>query len=237
MTSLRVPEGRQPLIVPWSRRADARGLGALWHADIKAWSVPLADAARTPRELLPIRDRPGLDPPYIRINLIPQSSWGRNLRSMMTPDQWRSFKRERVYSTTGSLCLVCGGRGPEWPVEADEVWQFDDAKGVQRLAAVVPLCPDCHEVRSAGLATTNGRAEIAARHLAWVERDKPQNARRRIADSLTVWQKRSRRRWSIDLAVMEHRYGMVLAHDDAKTQDVHDELVADARRRARRRRP
>lgn len=227
------PDDVQILLVPYARRGEARGLGATWDGGLRAWTMPRRAAADMPRGLLPLRDRPGLAPPILRINLVPQTSWGRNLRALMDKEAWSSFARTHVYRSTGSLCLVCGGRGPDWPVEADEVWHFDDATGMQRLAAVVPLCPACHEVRSAGLATANGRARDAARHLAWVERITQAAAKRRIDEALQVWVARSRRKWTIDVSIMSERYGIDVVHDDAVTRDVNAQLVAEARERAR----
>lgn len=228
-------DARQRLIVPYHRRDEARSIGASWDAAERRWTIERPLVSGVPRDLLPIRDRPGLAPPYIRINLVPQTSWGRNVRALVDRDVWRTFAREKVYATTGFLCLVCGGRGDQWPVEADEVWHFDEAAGIQRLAAVVPLCPACHEVRSCGLATTNGRAEHAARHLAWVERTPVEQARRRIRDALVQWRSRSARRWAIDVSLMATRHGIDITHDARLTDAVNAELLADARRRSRRR--
>lgn len=226
-----LPAGRQPLLVSYDMRDEARRMHAQWHADVKAWSIADADLGMVPRAMLPVRDRPGLEPPYILINLVPQTSWGRNLRAMMTKDEWRGFARAEVYARTGSMCLICGGRGEEWPVEADEVWRFDDATGVQTLHDVVPLCPACHEVRTAGLATANGRAEDAARHLAWVERITVKAARERIVDAMKVWGRRSRRRWAIDVSMMERRFGLKLEHQDELTDAVNTELIGQSKRR------
>ena len=229
----RVPKGRVPLLVAKEHRDQAKRLNATWHPDICAWNLPLAEIDRVPRHMLPVRDRPGLAPPYIRINLVPQTSWGRNIRALVDKDTWRAFCREHIYASTGSLCLICGGRGPQWPVEADEVWRFDDAAGVQRLHGIVPLCPACHEVRTAGLATANGRAQAAATHLAWVERITVSEARKRIQSSLDEWQLRSRRTWAIDLSYMEARYGIHLEHDDKATAAINQQLVNEARNRSR----
>lgn len=222
---------RQPLLVSWDRRDEVRRLGARWDPDARIWDIDRNAADTVSRDMLPLRDRPGVAAPYIRINLIPQTSWGRNLRSLMPREEWKAFARRHVYALTGSACLVCGGRGPKWPVEADEVWHFDDEAGVQRLAAVVPLCPACHEVRSAGLATANGRGEDAARHLAWVDRTSLADARRRISDALRTWRVRSRRPWRIDLTIMKDQYGMDIVHEQSLTQGANDQLVAAARAR------
>ena len=226
-------DDRQPLLVPCDLRDEARRIGARWDPDLRVWSIARSHSSKAPRRMLPLRDRPGVEPPYIRINLIPQTSWGRNLRALMPKDEWREFARRHVYARTGSVCLVCGGRGPEWPVEADEVWRFDD--GVQRLVDVVPLCPCCHEVRSAGYATSHGRGEDAARHLAWVERIALPNARTRIADALETWQHRSRRVWHIDTSIMEQRHGIRIEHHTGRTDGINAQLVGEARRRSSRR--
>lgn len=229
------PPDRQVLLVPYSRREDARRLGAVWTPEMRAWTIA-ADADKTPfRSVLPIRDRPGVEAPFLRINLVPQTSWGRNLRALMRRESWQDFARDEIYSTTGSLCLVCGGRGDQWPVEADEVWRFDDSAGVQRLNAVVPLCPACHEVRTCGLAYARGRTEAVVRHLAWVERISPKAARARVDDALSTWARRSRRQWRIDLSMMEERYGIRIEHDPARTQIAHDALIDEAERRSGRR--
>lgn len=229
----RVPDGRQPLLVPLVIKDEAKQLGAQWHADCKIWSVPAGKLESIPRSMLPIRDRPGLDPPYIVINLVPQTSWGRNMRALMGKDAWRDFARSRVYALTGSVCLVCGGRGPQWPVEADEVWRYDDAKGTQSLHKVIPLCPSCHEVRTCGLAVANGRDREAAEHLAWVERIPVKQARKRIDQALKTWERRSHREWTVDLSAAKEKYGIDLKHDRSLTDGVNSQLVQEAGRRAR----
>lgn len=230
----RVPEGRQPLLVPQGLRDTARQLGATWHADCKIWSMPSDKLKNVPRSMLPIRDRPELVPPYLIINLVPQTSWGRNMRAMMTKDEWKAFARTRIYALTGSVCLVCGGRGSHWPVEADEVWRYDDDRLIQRLHKVVPLCPLCHEVRTCGLASANGREYEVARHLAWVERIPVKQARNRIAKAMIKWQERSQENWTIDLSAAKEKYGINLKHENKLTDEVNSRLVQQASKRYRR---
>jgi len=229
----RVPEGRQPLLVPQGLRDTARKLGATWHSDCKIWSLPYDNLESVPRSMLPIRDRSGLEPPYLVINLVPQTSWGRNMRAMMTKDEWKAFVREKIYALTGSVCLVCGGRGSNWPVEADEVWRYDDDRLIQHLHKVVPLCPSCHEVRTCGLATANGREYEVTKHLAWVERIPVKQAQNRINRAMAKWQKRSQKSWSINLSAAKEKYGIDLKHDNRLTDEVNFELVRQASRRHR----
>ncbi len=229
--SIRPPEGRQHLLMAPGNSDLAKSLGATWDPELFAWSVESSRRDEMPRILLPTRDRPGLPPPYLTIALVPQTSWGRNIRALMGREAWSAFAKEQIYPSTGRLCRVCGGRGPEWPVEADEVWRYDDRTGVQSLHAIVPLCPACHEVRSAGFAVTNGRRRNIVRHLAWVERGSEADAAAVIEAALVTWRKRTRREWIIDLSHMRTRYGIDLVHDRFATDAIHDEIVADAVRR------
>lgn len=229
--TIRPPEDRQPLLVPPGNAAGMRELEASWSSDLRMWTVERSRAPEMPRSMLPTRDRPDVAGPLIVIALVPQTSWGRNLRAVMGRDAWRPFVREHVYPTTGSVCRICGGRGDRWPVEADEVWRYDDSRGIQTLHGIVPLCPACHEVRSAGLAVRNGRRKAIVEHLSWVERIRTRDAGDRVDAALAQWASRSRRTWRIDLSLMETRYGMPMSHDTAATDDVNRRLVAEARGR------
>lgn len=41
--------------------------------------------------------------------------------------------RRQAYEQAGKRCRVCGGRGPQWPVEAGEAWDYEDATHTQTL--------------------------------------------------------------------------------------------------------
>lgn len=228
--TIRPHDDRQPLLVPPGNAGRMRSIGAVWDHDLRMWTIARADSGHVPRTMLPTRDRPGVAPPYLVIALVPQTSWGRNLRAIMGREAWRPFVRDHVYPTTGSVCRICGGRGEKWPVEADEVWRYDDSRGIQTLHGIVPLCPACHEVRSAGLAVRNGRRKAIIEHLAWVERIRTRDAGDRIEAALRQWASRSRRTWRIDLSLMETRYGMAMTHDAVHTDEVNRRLIQEARR-------
>jgi hypothetical protein len=46
------------------------------------------------------------------------------------------------------------------------VWVYDHEAKIQRLERLVALCPACHEVKHAGLASKRGRLEAVIDHLA-----------------------------------------------------------------------
>lgn len=221
--------------MPFEDGNEARAAGATYDPASKHWfAVPGCSLAGLV-QWLPLRHRQHIDPPYIRINLIPQTSWGANVRAILTPEQWRSLRRDHIYPSTGRCCLVCGGRGEAWPVEADEVWHFDDQAKIQKLVAIVPLCPACHEVRSVGLASTNGRLHHATKHLAWVNRWSLSQATHAIDAAFNQWRARSRQRWSIDYSHLERVYGISARWDEAKVCQINRGLIEEAQSRRRRR--
>ena len=222
---------RQALLVPYADRENVRALGAQWDKHDRVWTIEAGTAV--PRQYLPLRDRPGLKPPYIRINLIPQTSWGMNLRAMMPKPEWKAFIKEHVYSSTGSRCLVCGERGPEWPVEADEIWKFDDNKRIQTLVGIVPLCPDCHSVRTCGFARAQGRENEVVKHLAWVERIGRKSAQFTINQAIMRWEQRSRKKWTIDISFMERHYGIPIQWNEEAAREANISLRREDARRTR----
>lgn len=98
----------------------------------------------------------------LKIELVPSSSWGNNLRSEanLKRKEWDTL-RKACYEKAGHKCEVCGGVG--WRtykgvrksiVECHEVWAYDDEKGVQTLEGLVALCPTCHRAKHLGFAYT-----------------------------------------------------------------------------------
>jgi hypothetical protein len=135
----------------------------------------------------------------LTIELVPQTCWFSNVRDQVSPQDWDRIRRQ-VYENADRRCEVCGGRGPRHPVECHEVWEYDEAAGVQRLVRMVALCPACHEVKHIGLAGIRGRADLASEHLARVNGWSSEVADRYIQEAFATWRSRSARSWSLDVA-------------------------------------
>jgi hypothetical protein len=148
-------------------------------------------------------------PPSLYVDLVPQTAWASNLRSVLSEEEWGVCKR-LAYARAGHRCEVCGGRGPKWPVEAHERWDYDDAGGVQTLVDLVALCPDCHEASHMGLASVNGRMEAALAHMARVNGWTAAQAREHARAAFAAWSARSDRRWLLD-ARWVLRHGIPIA--------------------------
>jgi len=137
------------------------------------------------------------------VQLVPATSFGQNLRALLCEADWDRLRRA-TYRAAGYRCEVCGGRGPDHPVECHELWVYDDQAHVQRLERLVALCPDCHAVAHIGHARVTGRDRAARNHMARVNGWTGSQVDGHLAKAYTVWERRSRHPWSLDLEHLAH---------------------------------
>src|SRR4051794_19953715 len=61
--------------------------------------------------------------PRLTIELVPRTCWLSNVRNHVEKSQW-DFIRKSVYLKASNKCEICGGKGPKWPVECHEIFEF-----------------------------------------------------------------------------------------------------------------
>lgn len=133
------------------------------------------------------------------IQLIPQPTWGINVRSKLRPEDWKRLRREARESHPPT----CGGcRKPladsSW--HAHEVWRFDDQKLTQRLIDIVPVCPQCHHAIHIGRAHATGTFEQAVEHLRIVNFMNDSELETYLTLHFALWQRRSSKGpWTVDI--------------------------------------
>ena len=138
----------------------------------------------------------------LTIELVPSSTWGFNLRSMLSKSEWDKV-RKSVYEKANNKCEICGGVGPKWPVECHEIWHYEEQTKTQKLCGLIALCPKCHQVKHMGRTMSIGKGEQAKRHLAKVNGWSLQDANYYIEVMFEVWHRRSREDWTLDIAWLE----------------------------------
>ena len=149
------------------------------------------------------------------IELVPSTSWGDNLRSRVPREDWDRI-RKQTYRQAGYICEICGDKGPEWPVEAHEVWGYNDQTRVQKLVRTIALCPACHEVKHFGRTQRLEGPDAVQRmmgHLCRVNRWSPSQARDHVKEAFQVWQQRSQETWSLDLSWLDIKGAKDLKED------------------------
>jgi hypothetical protein len=162
-------------------------------------------ADRNPSLITPIR-------PRLEVELVPEPCWWSNVRSIVDPPVWDRLRRQ-VYRQARYRCEICGGRGPQHPVEAHEVWAYDDLRRTQRLERLIALCPACHEVKHLGLARVRGIERRALAHLARVNGWPPETVTLYTRRAFAVWEQRSEHGWNFDLGGLD---GYLSDHDELR---------------------
>ena len=97
----------------------------------------------------------------LNFELVPDSCWYSNLRSILSPAQWDVVRKE-AYARANGRCMICGA--PTARLEAHEQWEYDENTGVQKLKNVVAVCKPCHEVIHIGRTSLMGGEERACAH-------------------------------------------------------------------------
>ena len=132
------------------------------------------------------------------VDLIPSSSWFRNVRAAVVAEDWDVLRRH-VYARAGYRCELCGA---DSRLEAHERFFYDELIGIQKLMRIIALCRQCHDTTHFGLASIQGRAEAAAEHLALVRGWSAEEVGIHVDDAFVDWQRRSRIEWRVDLSMI-----------------------------------
>jgi len=145
----------------------------------------------------------------LTIELVPRTAWYSNLRSELTKGEWDTV-RKATYQAAGYKCEICGGKGEKWPVECHEKWEYDDSEKIQTLLGLIALCPTCHRVKHAGLATIHGKKADVIAQLVRVNNWPIQQARVYIEQSFARWVERCNYHWEQDTTWLERNYGITI---------------------------
>jgi hypothetical protein len=221
-----------PLCVSYAKKDEARCAGARWDWEQQVWTCePRLLATDAYARLLPFVPRmyqPDLAPPFIHPWMVPQTLWGKNLRNLLSKEDW-DIVRRHAYAEAGNRCRVCGGRGPKWPVEADEAWDYDDATLTHTLKGVIALCPDCHGVQHWGKTMVDGREEEAFAKMMAVNRWSRATAEKVVVLAFEQWEQRSTHTWRSDYSWVTRTHGIQLDPNGAsRAEAANRDLIAKA---------
>lgn len=139
-------------------------------------------------------------PELLTIELIPQTTFFKNLRSELSAKQWDSL-RQSVYQKANYQCEICGGRGGKHPAECHEIWEYQTP--IQKLVGLIALCPNCHMVKHWGLTQLRGKENIAKNHLARVNGWTQTQIQQHIDKSFLEWHNRNSVQWELNLDMLK----------------------------------
>lgn len=133
----------------------------------------------------------------LNFELVPDSCWYSNLRSLLSPAQWDFIRRE-AYSRAGGKCMICGA--PTARLEAHEQWSYDEEKCIQKLENVVAVCRSCHEVIHIGRTQLTGGEARASGHFMKVNNCSYSEYRKALGEANAAHRRRNLvPEWKLDL--------------------------------------
>ena len=145
----------------------------------------------------------------LTIELVPQSSWGNNLRSEanLSKEQWDRLRKES-YKKANYKCEICGDKGSKWPVECHEIWHYDDQTHTQTLKGLISLCPTCHKAKHLGRTLSVETPEIQSQvltKLSTLNKLTHQQTEEYIIEVFNQWNQRSQHKWKLDLTWLQSK--------------------------------
>ncbi|MCH5148765.1 MAG: hypothetical protein J1G05_05330 [Clostridiales bacterium] len=137
----------------------------------------------------------------LNFELVPESCWYSNLRSILSPAQWDVVRKE-AYARAGGSCMICGAKTSR--LEAHERWEYDEENKVQKLSDVVAVCRACHEVIHIGRTQLMGNEERAAAHFIKVNGCTYAEYRKALGEANSAHIRRNKiSEWSLDLTYLK----------------------------------
>lgn len=136
----------------------------------------------------------------LRIELVPSTCWYKSLREQMPRAQWDKL-RKKVYADQNNVCAICAAADR---LNCHEVWEYDDARRIQRLLGFQAVCSLCHHVTHFGKATLlvkDGRLDLNAltEHFMRVNGVDREVFEAHRTAAFRVWRERSLYPWKTDL--------------------------------------
>ena len=137
----------------------------------------------------------------LQFELVPDSCWYSNLRSILPPAQWDVVRKE-AYARAGGKCMICGIKTTR--LEAHERWEYDEVNAVQKLADVVAVCRGCHEVIHIGRTQLMGKEREAEEHFMKVNNCSYAEYKKALGEANEAHLRRNKvPEWKLDLSYLK----------------------------------
>lgn len=134
------------------------------------------------------------------IELVPKTSWGKNIRAQITRRAWER-ERAEVIESQGNRCGLCGADGK---LRCHEIWDYDDSTLIQKLSGLIALCGICDLIKHLGRTSHLIGAGIVnpremEEHFMRVNECDLETFKKHRDEAMAQWKRRSNHTWTIDL--------------------------------------
>lgn len=137
----------------------------------------------------------------LKIELVPDSCWCSNLRTILSKKQWDFIKKDAKERANGK-CSICGK--PSTSLDAHEDWEYNEETNKQILKDVKAICKDCHSVIHIGFTSLKGNLERAEKHYQKVNGCTYAEFIKDLGDANIDHQRRNKfNEWKLDLSWLE----------------------------------
>lgn len=160
--------------------------------------------------------------PKLTIELVPKTSFFNNVRQAVSSTNWDILKK-MTYKKANYKCEICGGKGYKHPVEAHEIWHYDDNQHIQTLMGLIALCPTCHLTKHLGFAQIQGKEKDVIKQLMKVNQWNNEQTHLYIEAIWEIWYFRSQFQWQLNLAYLD-KLGIEYHIDLNKIKAMQDSL-------------
>jgi len=174
----------------------------------------------------------------LTIELIPESSWGLNLRNKLT--FWQKISQE-IQSKAQYKCEICGReKGNEIKrLHCHEIWNYDFAHSIQKLVGLQSLCIECHYAKHPGFTSFQSwiDEESIKKHFLKVNKISHNEYSEYLKRQVEIWNKASMVQWKIDYGEWNYLideefqkeqvkliYNYIENHKSATNEQIYQEL-------------
>ncbi len=133
--------------------------------------------------------------------LVPDSCWYSNLRSILSRAQW-DFIRKDAYARAEGRCMICGRKVTR--LEAHERWTYDLENSTQILSDIIAVCHLCHSVIHIGRTQLVGDEDRAIKHFCYVNKCSYADYIKALSKANELHRKRNEvSEWKLDLTYLK----------------------------------
>jgi len=175
----------------------------------------------------------------LEVELIPVKSWGKNVQAVVPQKIWLDlrwkfkaarFSRDLAEPVRDHLvCEICNEKYAD--LHLDEIWNFDNAKQIQKLVGLTAICEKCFNAIHFGRAVKLGLGEAAKEQLMKVNNWTEEQLNTHLENAMKLWQTRNEFNYELDLTWLQKEN---LVQDDEiqwsslnKPNEVYDGIGAD----------